>query len=233
MYYATTGKIVIRIIMTQKQTRIFNTQSNTPTINSDIYLLGDLGEPDNYIEDFQVLSEANEGETVTIHINCNGGYLQTAIQYINHMRESKAHIITVIEGFCHSAATLIFLNGDELQVHPHCLMLVHNYSGGSAGKGGDIILSATAQHTWVSNMMKESYTAFLSEEEISQVLLNQDIWLGSEEVADRLVNVMEYRQDMMEKADQEYQEALKEQVRGMYENLQEDSSGVQEESTEH
>lgn len=175
-----------------KEPRVYSS-TNTQVV-SYIYLSGDIKAPENYIEEFQTIREAREGDEITIFINSGGGYLSTAIQYINVIRNCKATVTAVLEGECHSAATLIFLACDSWKVNIGVLMLIHNYYGGAQGKGGDLVDNVQANNRWVRNIMQIAYQGFLTQEEIDQVTKNQDIWLETDDILERLDALTEVRE---------------------------------------
>lgn len=164
------------------------------SITSDVYILGELGDVQDYTEHFQTLREAAEGDTIHIYINNVGGRVDTAVQYVNCMRNSQAKVVAHIEGLCHSAATYIFLTADEWVVNKNCLMLIHNYSGGAYGKGADLKLQVDANHNWITTLMEDIYLPFLSTDELDEVVRNGDMWLTSEKILERLSAVVEHRE---------------------------------------
>ena len=105
----------------------------------DLYLHDTIEGPDKYINWNQLFRSAGPNDVIYVHINSYGGQINTAIQMMRAMRETEATIVTSIEGACLSAATMIFLCGDLCEVSDHSQFMVHTYSGGSFGKGSDII----------------------------------------------------------------------------------------------
>ncbi len=202
------------------------------TVSNDIYLSGAIEEPENYIEELQTLREAHEGDEIRIYINSCGGYVATAIQIVNGIRNCKAKVIAVLEGECHSAATYIFLACDEWEVNLGVLMLIHNYSGGAYGKGADLVDNVKANDRWVKNIMGTIYEGFLTESEINQVNLNRDIWLETDEIMERLGNLVELRDTKLEAHNKVLRLEALERVREMTQDDTEDIDGVQESSTE-
>jgi len=85
-----------------------------------------------------------------------------------------------------SAATFIFLSCDSFEISPHSIFMVHNYSGGAIGKGGEMKAQLDHETVWSRKLCEDVYENFLSKEEIDNILKSQDIWLNGEEVADRL-----------------------------------------------
>lgn len=151
-----------------------------------LYLFGEIKEPNNYIAWFEMFRSATENDDVYIHINSEGGDVQTALQIRNYMIQSPATVITCIEGYCMSAATIVFLAGDGYIVHNHSVMMVHNYSGAVIGKGGEMFDEVTFSKNWFSGILEEVYEDFLTTQEIDSLINNKDIWFGFDEIEARL-----------------------------------------------
>ena len=160
---------------------------NKPIGNvSDYYLSGYLNKPEDYIEWFDHIRNALSTDVIIFHINCFGGDLYTAIQFIRVMNECEATIVASIEGACMSAATMIFLQADEVEVSKHSAFMFHNYSGGTIGKGGEMIDQLTYERSWSENLLKDVYVDFLTQKEIESMLNGKDLWMNSDEVLHRL-----------------------------------------------
>ena len=173
----------------ERQQTIFK----TPVIAeySNIYIYGEITEPKDYINEIVFIREANESDLIKIRLNTPGGNLFTALAIIAAMNESAAHIITVIDGECCSAGTLIFLNGKEFEINPSCSFMVHTYSSGTFGKGHEIASNAKFHSDWFTKIAKRFYTGFLSEKEITDVIEGKDLWMDAEEVSLRCSYLIE------------------------------------------
>ena len=171
----------------------------------EFYLSGEILEPEEYIEWFDIIRNANAQDTVKIYINSGGGDLYTTLQFLRVFGETEAHIITSVEGACMSAATMVFLHGHEHEVTPHSLFMFHNYSAGVFGKGGEMYDQLQFERRWSENFMREVYANFLTAEEIGSMLNNKDIWMTSDEVIERLNRAAE-----LAKAEAEAEEAQEE-----------------------
>ena len=152
----------------------------------EFYLSGEIVEADAYITWFDIIRNASHSDTVKIYINSPGGDLYTAIQFLRVMSESAAEIICSVEGVCMSAATMIFLHADVKEVTNHSTYMFHDYSSGVFGKGGEQYDQVQFERKWSEAFLKEVYSGFLTDEEITSMLHNKDIWMDSEEVAKRL-----------------------------------------------
>lgn len=159
----------------------------------EFYLTGEISEAENYIEWFDSMRHANDTDVVKIYINSYGGDLFTAIQFMRVMADSPATIIASVEGMCMSAATVVFLCADAYEVTPHSVFMFHNYSGGTIGKGGEMIDQLLHERKWSENLMNAIYRDFMNTNEIKAMLDNKDIWMDGEEVVKRLNVRMEKR----------------------------------------
>lgn len=152
----------------------------------EFYLTGEIGPADDYVEWFDAIRHATELDTIKIYINSHGGDLFTAIQFMRVLAETNAAVICSVEGACMSAATMVFLCADKFEVTPHSVFMFHNYSGGTIGKGGEMIDQLQHERKWSERLMREIYSDFLTQDEIKSMLDNKDFWMDGEEVVKRL-----------------------------------------------
>ena len=152
------------------------------------YLSDELGDPADYIEWFYEMRNTRESDVIKININSPGGNLFTAIQFMQVLSETNAHIIVSVEGACMSAATLIFLCADEWEVTNSALFLIHNYSGGAIGKGGEMYSDIVNKKAWTEKIFRDAYTDFLTEKELEDLSNDKDLWLTTDQVMERLRN---------------------------------------------
>ena len=153
---------------------------------SDFYISSQIGPASEYVDWFQRIRAARESDVLRFHINCPGGDLFTTIQFIQVLSETKATIVMSVEGACMSAATLLFLMGDEYTVTEHSVFLFHNYSGGVVGKGAEIYHGVMHERKWTEKLLRHSYDDFLTDKEISQLIEDKDVWIDAETVINRL-----------------------------------------------
>jgi ATP-dependent protease ClpP protease subunit len=159
----------------------------------EFYLSGPVLDAEEYIEWFDCIRNASEIDTIRIYINSPGGDLYTTLQFLRVMSDTPATIVTSVEGACMSAATMIFLHGHTHEITPHSLFMFHNYSAGTFGKGGEMYDQLQFERKWSENFMRAVYRDFLAEDEIQSMLNNRDIWMTSDEVAQRLEKLQEAR----------------------------------------
>jgi ATP-dependent protease ClpP protease subunit len=85
-----------------------------------------------------------------------------------------------------SAATMIFMCADNIEVSDHSMFMFHNYSGGAIGKGGEMLDQLQHERAWSEKLLRNVYEDFLTEAEIQAMLNNKDLWMDGIEVMKRL-----------------------------------------------
>ena len=152
----------------------------------EFYLTGHIDGPENYLDWFDTMRHANETDVIKIYVNCYGGDLFTAIQFMRVLAETNATVVCSVEGACMSAATVILLCCEHFEISPHSVFMFHNYSGGAIGKGGEMIDQLLHERKWSESLLRDVYKDFLTEDEIKSMLDNKDLWMDGEEVVKRL-----------------------------------------------
>lgn len=168
----------------REQIRSF--KRNIPVSVYDFYIVGDIKEPDAYLEMMQTLKSADPQDTVFIYLNTNGGNLYTTIQIMAAIANSHAKVVTCLEGQVCSAGTFIFLKGDAKIVNPHSTFMIHNYSQTTSGKGNEVVSHINFMKEYFNKLANDVYKDFLTESEIAVVVDGNDLWMDSHEVIKRL-----------------------------------------------
>lgn len=162
----------------------------TQTINASIhhfYLYGEIEDNiDRYSDFINIIKTSSENDVIYVYVNSEGGSMRMALQIVNSMLASNAKIITCLDGEAMSAATMIFLAGEEYVVNPNCTFMVHTYSGGMRGKGNELLSQLEHVHENVKKVLRSFYSKILTDEELEQVSNGRDIWMDSDELIERL-----------------------------------------------
>lgn len=98
-----------------------------------LYFTNDVVDPHIYNEAIHKLLTANENDNFVLVINSGGGDVESAIMLVDAIRRSEATVNSFVTGFAASAATIIALAADELEIAEHTPFMIHNYSGGAVG----------------------------------------------------------------------------------------------------
>lgn len=148
------------------------------------YISGEILEPVHYIDMIHAINVATG--VVYIRLNSPGGDLATGVQLMNAIKQSEAKVVTEVMGECYSLAAMLLLCGDEIVINDNCLIMFHNYSGGTQGKGNEQIQSVEATNEWFTELCNDLLYPVLSRSEIKRMLKGEDIWMGSNEIRKRL-----------------------------------------------
>lgn len=151
-----------------------------------MFIDGDITEPKDYRDEFDLLENANENDVIIININSNGGDLSTTVQFISLIQISPAHVVTRLCGNAFSGASMILLAGDEIQVSPLSQFMAHGASSGTMGKVSDIVKYAKHSEKYVDNVMQNIYEGFLTETELVELAKGEEFWMECDEILERL-----------------------------------------------
>lgn len=182
----------------------------------DVRLARPITDPDDFSEEFQMLATAGPDDTIRMKILSPGGSVDTCLMITKAMRECEAPILGWIGPTCASAASVIALECDEWEIDDMSTLMIHNGSFGPGfGKTKDIL--AYTQHTdkMLERFLRLTYTGFLTEEEILQVIDGKELYFDVETgLAERLMAFAAYRDErrathnVHEELDEEAEEAV-------------------------
>ena len=169
----------------------------------------DIKEPSYYRNLIEVLNNATEQDLVVLNINSGGGMLDSAISIIDALRNTQANTLAWISGSAYSAAGLIALSCQNVEVGEFATLMCHNSQYGLGGYTTDIKDRALFEHKMTSKIMQSVYRFFLSPEEIESVLMNKTIWMDADEIIERLGVMQEkFKEEFEEEMERLQQEEL-------------------------
>ncbi|MGE9984910.1 Clp protease ClpP [Desulfovibrio sp. SGI.169] len=145
----------------------------------------DFESPETFRGIIRAIEQAREVDTVTLKINSHGGRTDSAQAVYAALMECKAKTIARIIT-AYSSGSIVAMSCDEIQTTPHCTMMIHNASGFSWGKVGDMKAQSTFLEKHFRKWFDELYSGFLTAEEIADVLKGQEVWLREEDIKSRL-----------------------------------------------
>lgn len=125
-------------------TKFWNMITNSDDDSAEITMYGDVcssqpidwwtGEPEpgmyitpeGFMDD---LAQVKNKSKITIKINSCGGDLYTGIAIHNALKGLKGHKTVIVEGIAASAASVIACAGDDVQVYPGSIIMIHGVAG--------------------------------------------------------------------------------------------------------
>jgi ATP-dependent protease ClpP protease subunit len=148
------------------------------------YLMGEIYETEEYNELCYTL-ENTEAEEVRLVMNNGGGLMHSMLTIRESIRKSNAVVTAVLSGTVASAATMIALACDNIEVAPHTAFMIHSSSGGISGKSHETKAYMDFSDKNTKEIFDNVYKGFLTQEEIDKVLDGKDMWLNKAEVEER------------------------------------------------
>ena len=150
-----------------------------------VYLTDQIDVPASYNELCFELLSAKAGTSVKLHINNGGGIIDSAFMIIDAIKQSKATITAVLSGTVASAATVITLACDNIEVIDYTSFMIHNYSAGTQGKGHEMKAYMDFNNSELNSAFRTIYGGFLTDAEMEAVIDGKDMWMGKDEVLSR------------------------------------------------
>lgn len=156
--------------------------------HTDVYLCDNIAEPTFYDELCHTIHNAEEYETITIHLNTPGGIIDSAFMIIDAIEQSPAIVTAYLTGTVASAGTMIALACEQLIVADHTAFMIHNYSGGMMGKGHEMKARQEFMDASLNATFKTFYSGFLTDKEMTEVIDGKDMWMGKDDILERWFN---------------------------------------------
>lgn len=154
---------------------------------ADLYIFGDIcswawpeyGEQSG-VTIVQQLKDLDV-ENINVHINSYGGDVAEGLAIYNVLREHKAKITTICDGFACSAASVVFMAGDQRIMRKASLLMIHNAWTWVMGNANELRKAADDIET-ITQASVAAYKdrATISEEEIKE-LMDNETWILPED----------------------------------------------------
>ncbi len=112
---------------TNKTNNFYNIQANTKTKHADIYLYGFVGGWRVNIQRF--LDEINEYKnykTLDVYVSTFGGTFFDGLPIYNTLKQHKAYVTTINNGYAVSMGSHIMLAGDRIKMAQNALFMIHS-----------------------------------------------------------------------------------------------------------
>lgn len=157
-----------------------------------------ITDADDFDDEFALMYCAGPHDSIKFMITSGGGSLDTCNLLTKAIRETAAHTIGYIGSTCASAATAIALSCEEWEVDSQSSFMIHTASLGVFGKAPEIEVELAHKLKLIRRFVEDTYTGFLTQDEIEEVLRGQDKYFEGEELVARLTAYAEYRDAVRE-----------------------------------
>ncbi len=196
--------------MNQEGNSIIKTQKHEIKMHS-VFFDEEISNPSKYRELIHTLLMSSEHDQFIFMINSPGGYLSSALAIIETMKSSEALIRANLFGECHSAASMIALNCDEIMVSDSATMLVHTASYGTEGQSGNVRAHVDFSSKRIKSIIEDTYSGFMTSNEIADLHKGMEFWFDSKEIGKRLINRLKYKESKLKKPAKKQKEVVAEQ----------------------
>lgn len=153
---------------------------------ADLYIFGDIttwpwDEKDR--DAYGIVKELQglEADKLNVHINSYGGDVSEGLAIYNVLKNSQIKITTYCDGFACSAASVIFMAGDERIMNSASLLMIHNAWSRVSGDANEFRKKAED----LDKITQASINAYMSKVKITEDELKEKMdkesWLTAEE----------------------------------------------------
>lgn len=149
---------------------------------ADIYIFGDITSWEYLESDVSSYTLARsiqdlDADQINVHINSYGGEVAEGLAIYNSLKNHPARVRTVCDGFGCSAASVVFMAGDERVMNPASLLMIHNAWASASGNAKELRKAADDLEV-ISDTSAEAYRARVNipEEQLTE-LLDSETWI--------------------------------------------------------
>lgn len=149
---------------------------------AEVYIFGDITSWPWYESDVSsyTLSKELQGldvDEIVVHLNSYGGEVAEGLAIYNILRNHKAKVRTVVDGFACSVASVIFMAGEERIMNSASLLMVHNAWSFAYGNAAELRKQADDLDTVTKSIMAAYLErAGIDEDKLKQ-LLDDETWI--------------------------------------------------------
>lgn len=157
----------------------------------------------------QVLDQARAGDVIEIKLSTDGGALHAVLPTLNAMARTDATVFVHAVSDVASAGTFLLMMADDVLINPYVTVMFHQVSFGAFGPGNHVNDRVSHVVESSTNLLRDMYHDFFSEEEITMMLNGKEFWLTKEEFDARYAKRKELKEAYLMEAQRRLEEAQK------------------------
>lgn len=128
----------------------------------------------------KLISESSAKEII-VHINSYGGEVSEGLAIYNSLKNHPAPVKTVCDGFACSAASVVFMAGDERIMNEASLLMIHNAWTWASGNAEELRKQADDLDIISKTVAKTYETCVSISAEELKTLLDAESWISPED----------------------------------------------------
>lgn len=118
-----------------------------------------------------------EAERINVYLNSFGGEVAEGLAIYNALKRHKAKVVTYCDGFACSAASIVFMAGDERIMGEASLLMIHNAWTSATGNAADLRKAAEDLET-ISEAAANAYRTSVNIDDAElDGLLAMETWI--------------------------------------------------------
>jgi len=133
----------------------------------------------------QILNDGDDDDDVEVNVASNGGDVFSASEIYTMLRQSKANVTVNIQGLAASAASVIAMAGNKVNISPTAQLMIHQAASYGGGNKDDLAHEIDV----LDGIDKSIASAYESKTGMAQGdLLNmmaKETWIGAQEAVDK------------------------------------------------
>ena len=111
--------------------RYYMLETNDADKSAELYIFGDITSYPWYEDEVSAYGlvkqlQDMDADHIKVHINSYGGEVKEGLAIYNALKDSKMKVTTICDGFACSAASVVFMAGDERIIKEASLLMIHN-----------------------------------------------------------------------------------------------------------
>lgn len=173
--------------------RFWNFTEGEEENTTELLLYGEISEyswygdeitPAEFNNDLKAVGAVDE---ITVRINSGGGDVFAAVAIYTRLKEHKAKISVKIDGWCASAATIIAMAGDSIEISVGGVFMIHDPLAGLLGYYNTTDLANIVKELeTIKQSIVNCYMTVTdkSEEEIKSLMTDEGTWFTGQEAVD-------------------------------------------------
>lgn len=157
--------------------------------SAELYIFGDITSYPWFEDDTSAYGlvkqlQEMEVEHINVHINSYGGEVKEGLAIYNALKDSKMKVTTICDGFACSAASVVFMAGDERIIKEASLLMIHNAWTFVQGDSNALRKQADdLEKITQASVNAYKSRATISEDEIKE-LMDNETWITAKEAVE-------------------------------------------------
>lgn len=162
---------------------------------------------------YGIVKEISELEVdeIDVHINSTGGAVAEGLAIYNVLKNSNVKVTTYCDGFACSAASVVFMAGEERVMNEASLLLIHNAWTYGQGNAADFRKQAEDLDKITQASVKTYMRHVNISEEKLKEMMDGETWIAAED-AKKMGFATKVLEEKVEEANQSAMQSIKEKL---------------------